>query len=432
MKLSERKLEYKWVILACAFIMVFVCLGFCSGNKGMYLTAITEALGLKRSLFSINDSCRFIATALINLFFGKLLYRFGIRKMVAFGFVVLIASTLTYAFAENIFTFYVGGTLLGIGLAFTTTTIAGSIVRRWFKKDVGRYTGIVFAANGIGGALAAQIISPMINEPGNPFGYRRSYLTVAGVLLIVGIVVVLFLRERPENEMFQVEPTAKKKPRGVSWSGTEYEAAKRRPYFWLAAVCILLTGFILQSIASVYAAHMKDVGLSAGYIATVASVYALALTATKVLVGILYDKLGLRFVMILCQLSTVAAFVLMALLDTSAVGMVMAMLFGILYAVALPLETLVIPLIVNDLFGAASYDKILGIMTAMNYAGYALGTPVTNLCYDVFGSYKPVFWVFSALMIPICIVFQFVIRAAQRLRQFEKEGSLKKESRVQQ
>ena len=415
MKLAGRKLEYKWVILAAAFTMVFVCLGFCSSNKGLYLTAITDALGIKRSLFSINDSCRYVATAVINLFFGALVARFGMRKMVGFGFVTLITSMLTYAYAENIFTFYIGGTLLGVGLAFTTTTIAGSVVRRWFKKDVGRYTGIVFSANGIGGAVAAQIISPMINEEGNPFGYRNSYLMVAGILLVVGIAVVAVLRERPKNEEFTVDSTPKKKPRGLSWSGVEYNAAKRRPYFWMTAVSVLLTGFILQGISGVYAAHMKDVGIDAGYIATVASVFALTLTVSKVLVGEMYDRFGLRFVMLLCQISTVVAFAVMAFLDSSAVGFVLAMLFAVLYAVALPLETLVIPLIVNDLFGAASYDKILGIMTAMNYAGYALGSPVTNLCYDMFGSYKPVLLLFSALMMPICIMFQFVIRAANKV-----------------
>ena len=78
---TKRRFDYKWVILALSFMMVFVCLGFCSANKGLYLAAITEALGIKRSLFSINDSCRFITTAIINLFFGSLISRFGIRKM---------------------------------------------------------------------------------------------------------------------------------------------------------------------------------------------------------------------------------------------------------------------------------------------------------------------------------------------------------------
>ena len=84
--MEKKKFEYKWIILVLCVLMNFVCLGFCSSNKGMYLTAITEAWGMPRSLFSINDSCRFIASAVVNLFFGALIYRWGIRKMVAVGF----------------------------------------------------------------------------------------------------------------------------------------------------------------------------------------------------------------------------------------------------------------------------------------------------------------------------------------------------------
>ena len=411
---KKNKLDYKWIILGICFLMTFVCLGFCSSNKGLYLTAITEALDIKRSLFSINDSCRFVASAVINLFFGTLVERFGVRKMTAFGFVSLIASTLIYAYATNIFVFYIGGTLLGIGLAFTTTTMASSVIRRWFKKDIGKYTGIVFAANGIGGAVAAQIASPMINEEGNPFGYRTSYLVVALIVLMVGVLAVVLLRERPQNEVPVVSTTTKKKVSNETCYGIKYEQAKKRPYFYLSAIMVLLTGFILQGITGVYAAHMKDVGLNAGYIATVVSVFSLSLTASKLVVGALYDRFGLRIILILCQGSTVLAFLAMVFLSPSASGMVLAMVFAIFYALALPLETLVIPLIVNDMFGVASYDKILGIFCAMNYTGYALGAPIVNLCYDIFGSYKPILLTFSLLMIPICIVFQFGVSAAQK------------------
>ena len=107
-----KKSWYRWVIVASMFVMVFVCLGFCSSNKGVYLSAITEALGIKRSLFSVNDSCRYITTAVINLFFGALIARFGVRKLVAAGFLSLIISALLYATASNIFVFYLGGSFL--------------------------------------------------------------------------------------------------------------------------------------------------------------------------------------------------------------------------------------------------------------------------------------------------------------------------------
>lgn len=92
----------KTAVMAACFSMIFVCLGFCSSNKSVYLSAITEALGIKRSLFSINDSCRYIATAVMNLFFGALIMRFGAKKLVGAGFFCLIVSTLIYANATQV------------------------------------------------------------------------------------------------------------------------------------------------------------------------------------------------------------------------------------------------------------------------------------------------------------------------------------------
>ena len=107
--MEKKKFEYKWVILVVCFMMSFICLGFCSSNKSLYLGAITEALHIERGLFSINDTCRYVASALINLFFGTLVAKFGVRKLVAFGFAALIGSVMIYAYATNILVFYVGG-----------------------------------------------------------------------------------------------------------------------------------------------------------------------------------------------------------------------------------------------------------------------------------------------------------------------------------
>ena len=118
--------------------------------------------------------------------------------------------------------------------------------------------------------------------------------------------------------------------------------------------------------------------------------------------------------MFVCQIAAVAAFLILALLKASTTGKVFAIVFVVLYALSLPLETLVVPLIVSDLFGTVSYEKFLGLFIAINYAGYALGSPTVNLCYDIFGSYKPILLTFSLLMIPICIGFQFVISATKK------------------
>ncbi|MBR2311385.1 MAG: MFS transporter [Oscillospiraceae bacterium] len=412
-----KKFEYKWVILALCFLMVFICLGFCSSTKSLYLDVITKAMNIPRTQFAFNDSARFISSAIINLFFGTLIYKYGVRKLTAFGFIMLISSMLTYAFAPNVIVFCLGGAFLGIGLTFTTTTMASSVIRRWFNKDIGKYTGIVLAANGVGGAVATQILSPLIESKtpimGRP-GYQVSYLLVAVILLVLAIVVVSFLRERPKDASITPTPAGKKKARGSSWVGMDFKTAKTKPYFYIVILIVFITGFSVQGISGVYKAHMRDVGLDSALVTNIISVFSLVFTAAKILVGVIYDKFNLRKVLIVCEGAAIVSFLILAFIAPTTTGAIFGFVYAVAFAFAMPLETLVIPLIANDLFGNANYDKILGYLIAANYSGYALGAPIVNLCFDMMGTYKPVLLILAAVMLASFIVFQFVITVSNK------------------
>ena len=400
---------YKWVVVAACFMMIFLGLGFCSSNKSMYLGAITEALGIKRSLFSLGDSIRYVATATVNLFFGALVAKWGARKLVGIGFGCLAAYAAIYMLANQVWHFYIGGFLLGIGMSFCSTTMVSYLVSRWVPEHRGTVTGAILCANGIGGALAAQIISPMINDPADPFGYRRAYTMVAIAMLITGVIVTALIREPRELS----GPVAAKKKRGKQWTGLSVEEARRTPYFYAAAICVVFTGMALQGISGIAATHMYDVGLDKGYVATVLSICSLVLACSKFLVGFSYDKLGLRITVTACDLFACAAFMCLALVNT-AHGNIFAMSYGILAPLALPLETVLVPLIAADLFGEKEFSKMLGIFVSLNVTGYALGTPICNLVFERFGTYAPILVLFSILMVAIAVVFQFIMNGATR------------------
>ena len=128
-KLSQRP-GYRWVVVGCCFTMIFVCLGFCSSTKTLYLEPVTTALDLPRSLYSITETLRYIFNSLITLAFGALMLRFGARKLIAAGFVCLTGAMLCYAFANGLPLIYLGGALLGIGQSWTSTSMVGYVVGR--------------------------------------------------------------------------------------------------------------------------------------------------------------------------------------------------------------------------------------------------------------------------------------------------------------
>lgn len=404
--------KYTGVVISLCALMIFVCLGFCSSNRSLYLAPITEALGIKRSAFAFTDSCRFISTAVINLFFGVLISRFGARKLIGAGFASLIVSMLFYAYSNRVWGLILGSIFLGVGLSWTTTTMVGYVVNKWCKEKKGTIMGAVLAANGVGSAVATQIVTPLIYEEGNAFGYRNAYKLIVGILLVVGTLIVLCYKEKPEESVSTVDIKTTKYGKDAS----AFSEMIKRPEFYIICCCIFFTGFVLQGITGISSAHMKDVGLDAGFIATMVSVHSLALTGFKFLTGYLYDKYGLRFVTIICDLAALIAIVALMVMTGTKAGMLWAALYAVIAALALPLETVMLPIFAGDLFDKRAYNKVLGIFVSVNTAGYALGAPTMNAVFDVYGTYRPILLVCSIIVILIIVCLQYAIGISKKKR----------------
>jgi MFS family permease len=412
---KNKKIDYKWIVIGVCFLTVMITLGFCSSTKSLYLDVVTKKLGIDRSLFSLNDTCRFIANAIVNLFFGSLVMKFGTKKLMLSGICCLTGSMLCYSLANSLIVFYLGGILLGIGFSWTGTTMIGCVINKWCKENRGTIMGAVLAANGIGGAIAIQLLSPIIEAGGD--SYRNAYFISGLTVLGVGVLLLIFMREAPKNAAQSGAPIGKKKRgRGEPWPGIPYAKATATPYFYIALVCIFLTGFCLQGITGIAKAHMRDVGLTAEYVAYAMSFHSLALAGFKFLTGLIYDKFGLRFTTSMCSITASVVMLLLALITNSPIGMAIAMIYSIFSSLALPLETIMLPIYAADLFGEHSYEKVLGIFVSVNVMGYALGTPSVNLCFDLVGTYKPILFVCSAIMLAVTVVMQLVVSKAHKMR----------------
>ncbi len=409
-----QKLDYKWVIIAACFVLCFTGLGFVSGNKGLFLKAVSEALQIPRSVYSVSDSLRYVATAITNLFFGVLVAKFGARKLIGVGMGAIALSCLVTSFATDVVGIYIGGALLGIGLTFGGTTMVGYVVNLWCQENRGTIMGVIFCANALGTAVSAPWMNKVIYS-GDPFAYQSVYRALAVILLIVGIILVIVFRDKSR----EVRLPAKKHKRNQinTWTGITFGEALRKPFFYIACVCIFFTGAILQSATGISSAHMQDKGLTAEYVAITSSVGAVALAVFKFLTGFVYDKKGLKFTMLICDFAAIVMLILMMAISDSFGGKIVAMIFRVLAALALPLETIMLPLIAENIFGDIDYGKLLGVFTSVNVCGYAVGPLAANACFDLLGTYQPVFVVYAVIMVLVTVAFLFVHKQARETRQ---------------
>ena len=413
MESTRKKFDYKWVIIALSFMMVFIVLGFCSSSKDLYLKPMTEALNMKRSVFSINDSCRYVTTAIVNLFFGTLVARFGTKKLILGGFLSLILSCISYAVATNVIMLCVGGCLLGVGLAWTTTTMVGSVINKWCKKNKGTIMGTILASNGIGSVVATWIITFIKSGSTDPFVYRKAYILTAIILACAAALMLIFYKEPPERNAEEI-PEKESKKKNSQWDGIDWSVGSKKAYFYLACICIFLTGLVLHGVYGVRAAHLEDSGVSASSLATIVSVNMVLLTLTKFSTGFIYDKFGIRVAMNVCLVSSIAVMTTFCFVSGSGVGLGLAYAYAVFSAMSLPLDTIMLPIYADEFFGGKSYNKFLGIFVSVKEAGYAVGSIVINGFYDIFGTYKIAFVICGIVMIGVFIVMQYVASAAKK------------------
>lgn len=406
--------ESTWVVVLCAFLLVFTGLGFCSSPKSFFMDVVPDALGVGRSEFALNDTTRYAMTMLMSLFFGTLVSKYSTKLLIGIGFAVTIVSQLVYATADNVPMFCAGGALLGAGLSLVSNGMASHIVKRHVSKNTGTILGFVMAANGLGGAIATQMVSYFIDQ--SPTGYKNAYYAVAAVLTVVAVIVLLLYKEPTEIALPQpLSEKEKKKKRGPNWEGITFKEGLRKPYFYITAVLFFFTSFVLSGINGIAKAHWRDVGIVD--VATIWSCHSLVLMGGKFIMGFFYDKKGLRFAMVVSHIISITVLLALAFTTNSSLGIALAWYYSIFSSFAIPLQTIGETLTASDLFGSKEFPKFLGILGAISSAGFAVGSPIINYSFDATGSYATAIFASAVIMGIVTVVYQLTITAAYQDRQ---------------
>ena len=428
--------HYKWIIAILSGLIIFVGLGWNSGTRSLYTRTVTVLREIDRASYSLSTSIRFGTTAVLSLFFGTMIEKMGAKKMVLCGITSLFISCVINSLATKVWMFYIAAVFLGTGLAWCTTSLVGFVINRWFTENRGTVTGFVLASNSLGAAVGTQVLSPMIYRdealvnaveggapvaaPGNTvfrflgtdFGYQDAYTLVAFVLVAIFIIVALFYKEAPKGHDASGEKPAgkgKKKPsRAAAWVGMSFSEAIKKPYFYIIVLCVYLTGASLQAANGIAAPHMEDCGVTGKMVAIAVSAHSLVLSCAKILGGISFDKVGLRKTLFVMHLIGTVSLLLLALV-TNAQHYGLAFAYETMVSLAMPLETIMLPLITADLFGDKDYAKMMGIMVAVNTFGHATGEPIANLMYEITGHYNSILFVFAGIMAVVLILFQLVM-----------------------
>jgi MFS family permease len=381
---------YGWRIVAVAFLVDFVAVGFFFYSYGVFFKTIAADLGGSRFGVSLGISISNAVGALLAPFVGRAVDRHPIKRIMIGGAALVSLGFALLAGIDALWQFYV---LLGTCLAFGMSMMGGigsaKLVTNWFTARRGAALGIATMGISLSGLLMPTLATWLVAE----LGWRGGFVVYAiCTFAIVVPLVAGFVVDRPEDMGLRPDGAAETDPAASALDESAWHTRDilRSRNFWSIAIPFALVLSALSAILVHLVPYADDLGIAPYRAAWVLSVSAGAGALGKLVFGRLFDRIDPRFA-IWGSFGTQTAGLLLLMQGPSyAALLVGAAVFGLGMGGVIPLHGAT----AGAAFGRLSFGKVMGLLRPVQVPLHAVGVPLAGWIHDATGSYALAFQIF--------------------------------------
>jgi len=419
-KMKKIRQHYHWVIAAVALVQLFLYGGASNNFSSYHMIPVTREMEIPRTAFALCGSVRSVVGVFSTLISGELIRRFGYRKMVSAALLTSACSYFLFAGMNSYWMLLLGGVMMGLTIGFCAAVCISRLIHVWFYRHRGLVLGVVSASTGIGSTVLGSMQAYLIEYK----NWRLSFAAVAILFLVAALIMALFSRNSPQ-EMGLLPlgegEQEKSKQRSRQWEGFSMEVLKRRSIYYLLIILSFLSCFCVVGTQFVLSPYFQDCGMSETDAGSLYGAMMLFLSAVKLLVGGLSDRIGAQRVTVFCHFACAAGLLLVLFAPMTKGCMLLALL---IYDLGIPLTTMMFSLLATELFGNRDQIKYLGAILATSTAASMVSDPVANFVYDMTQSYRPMFLGVALLALVLILFYAVLFRRVRRDRKKWEAGEL--------
>jgi len=182
-----------WIVLACFIINLYVG-GIIFFSFTAFFEPIQQEFGWSYTQISLATSLRGLEMGIFAPIVGFLVDRFGSRKLLLGGTIVIGIGLVLLSFTQSLLMFYLCFLFIALGAGGCTSVVTMTAVAIWFKKNVGLALGIMASGFGAGGLIIPLVVF-LIDES----GWRITLVILGMGMWLLGIPLSLIVRDRPEQ-----------------------------------------------------------------------------------------------------------------------------------------------------------------------------------------------------------------------------------------
>lgn len=350
---------------------------FCTsmiGAFGLLVPSGTKHFDVSVSAYLIHYTLLAGVSALMLGSIGKYSQRYGIRRFVLMGGIWTAICILAMSATTNIYVFYTLSALQGVGWAGCTLIAATIVVNGWHLHNRrASVLGLVMACMGLGGLLWGLILPAIVAEVGWVGGMRTLAMAAFIFLVLPGI----FLIRNPPGPTTAPQTMLPEDSPARSLRGAGLVAPVA--LLMIGAFALALDGGVVQVLPLLF----QNSGVDAVKAGILVSFLAICGIVSKPVLGIIYDKFGVRSASLVTGLAFILGFPCLTLVS----GFTSYLIIIPMISLALTTFTVMVPMVISDAVGTPRFSVVYGRVMMFCYLGLAVATPLWGLSFDLTGSF---------------------------------------------
>jgi MFS family permease len=379
---------YGWIVVCGCFVGSFVVFGL-SYSFGVFFERLLDSFGYSRGVTAVAFGVQTLALYVGASVVGTLVDRYGTRRMLLVGTVLVAAGLLWASVADSLVTVVLAyGVVTGLGLS-VVYVVSYATVPNWFDRRLGLAGGLASAGLGVGMLVVTPAATWLVGQ----FGWRDAFRVLAGGAVVLLALTAVLMRDRPAtagvdppaDEFEGTAPTGDVQPWGDQVR-TLVAIATSRGFVLVCTGWILVYTTLYVTLGHLVV-HAGDIGLGRSTGATALAAIGAASAGGRVVIGHAADQVGRARVFVGCSAAMGVTTALLPL-ASSAAGLVA---FGFLFGLAYGGNGALLAPLTADHFGRANLNAVFGLVSIAFAVSGLFAPPLAGYGYDTLGTYDPAF-----------------------------------------
>ena len=381
--IDESSLRYEgWRIVAVCFLLATFGWGLGFYGQSVYVAELQRARGWPASLISSGTTFFYLFSALLVVFVGEAVRKYGPRPSLISGTLAMAAAGVAIGAVREPWQLWLADAVLAFGWAGTSLAMITNTISLWFEHKRGMAISLALNGASFGGIVGVPLLVVMISH----IGFANAMFATSGAMLVLLVPLILLVVGRPPD-LHGWRAAAETK------SSTEIRKHALRDVGFLTVTIAFSLVLFAQVGFIVHLISFLDPVIGRERAAVAVAVLTAMAVVGRVLFSMVIDRLNQRLASALSFLSQAAALGVVIVMHNDYVLIAACAVFGFSVGNLITLPSL----IVQQEFDSAAFGVLISLNTAINQVTYAFGPGVVGFLRDWSGGYALPFYLCIAL-----------------------------------